>query len=239
MQNKQSKNLLKTNNKQKNVFVGIFFFSYFFLFDIIRVVKLFLEGKLLYVLAQIFFGLNIVAFALTWLQKKKSNMLLLYMLADILFCLHYVCLEKYSATIFVANEALFLLVIYLLQYHGNPKFIPLAVAVTVALDVVACVFTWVDAWTLFPLFATTLAMIGLSIRNIVPSKIVTFVAVTLTMIYLFIIQSIFSACVEAAMVCVAFCGIILSIKHQKKQKETEIEASTKTKNKNIKNEGKI
>lgn len=172
---------------------------------------------MLYVLAQVFFGLCVAIFALTWLQKKKSKMLLLYMTSDIFLCLHYVCMEKFSATIFVANEALLILIIYFLERFDKLKFKPLASGLIILADVIACALMWVDAWALFPLFATTLAIIGMSIKKIVPAKIVAFFAVCLTTTYMFIIHSWFSASVELLMVCVAFAGIIISIVESKKQ----------------------
>ena len=125
---------------------------------------------MLYVLSQILYVMDIIAFGAAQLQKKKGAYILLFALADFLFCLHYLCLESYSAVVFVANETVLLLIIFFIQKYGNNKFTLLASSLTILADIIVCVFTWSSPFVLFALFATSLTCIGMCSKNIVLTK---------------------------------------------------------------------
>jgi len=166
---------------------------------------------MLYVLSQILYITDIIAFAAAQMQKKKSTYILLFMLADFLFALHYLCLESYSAVTFVANETVLLLVIYFIQKYGNNKYTLLASALTIAADITACVLMWSTPLVLFALTATTLTCIGMSSRQIVFSKSLAIVSIICTTIYLYIIHSYVAAIINTCMILVAIYGLVVSI----------------------------
>lgn len=186
---------------------------------------------MLYVLSQILYISDVIAFAAAQLQKKKSVYILLFALADFLFALHYLCLESYSAVIFVGNETVLLIAIYLIQKFGNNKFTILASAITIIADIIACVLLWSTPLVLFALVATSLTCIGMCSKQIVFSKSLAVVSVICTTTYLYIIHSYVAAVVNTCMIFVSITGLVLSIldynKH-KKLNELNNEQTTQT-----------
>ena len=172
---------------------------------------------MLYTLSQILYLSEIAIFATAQLQKKKSIYMLLFALSDFLFALHYLCLESFSAVIFVGNETLLLIIIFFIQKYGNNKYTILASSLTITADIVACVLTWSTPFILFPFVATTLTCIGMCSKNIVLTKSFACVSVTCSTIYLFIIQSFVAAVVNSCIVLVTIAGLILSIIEANKQ----------------------
>ncbi len=174
---------------------------------------------MLYVLSQILYVVNVAFFISALLQKKKIWYVIFYMLADTLFALHYMCLEKYSALIFVLNEAVFIFIAYLIEKFGNPKYTYIAAAVVIVADIIAFIFTYTTPLTYFALFATIFACISVSIHNnMVLTKVFVLISIIFTTTYLFIVPSYVGAAFNVANIFIAIAGLIISIKHHKQQK---------------------
>ena len=175
---------------------------------------------MLFILSQILFFGSVILYITSMLQKKKLFITLCLMGADFCFSMHYLCLEKYSAMIFVVNEMILLLVLYFLQtyYKNDTKITITACVVTIILDIIACAFTFADFIVLFSLFGCIALLVGMCFKNPIIVKSFAVAQVTLITIYLFLIKSTFAGIIEVGLALSTILGLFISIKDYKTKK---------------------
>ncbi|MBR1925705.1 MAG: YgjV family protein [Clostridia bacterium] len=175
---------------------------------------------MLFVLSQILYVGSVLLYTTSMLQKKKILLTLCLMGADFCFSMHFLCLEKHSAMIFVVNEMILLFVLYFLQkYYNNDQTITtIACVFTIIMDIVAFIFTFSEWVVLISLFQCISLLVGLCFRNLIIVKSCAVVQVVLAVIYLFIIGSTLAGIIEIGLALSTILGLFVTIKDYKTKK---------------------
>ena len=175
---------------------------------------------MLFILSQILYVGSVLLYTTSMLQRKKLFLTLCLMGADFCFSMHFLCLEKYSAMIFVVNEMVLLLVLYFLQtYYKNEQKITITACVaTIIADIVACIFTFTEPIVLIVLFECIALLVGMCFKNLIIVKSCASIQVVLAVIYLFVIGSTLAGIIEVGLALSTFLGLFISIKDYKTKK---------------------
>jgi len=175
---------------------------------------------MLFILSQILYVGSVLLYTTSMLQKKKILLTLCLMGADFCFSMHFLCLEKYSAMIFVVNEMILLFALYFLQkyYQNEQKITVIACIFTIILDIIAFIFTFSEWVVLISLFQCISLLIGLCFRNLIIVKSCAVVQVVLAVIYLFVIKSTLAGIIEVGLALSTILGLFVTIKDYKTKK---------------------
>ena len=175
---------------------------------------------MLFILSQILYVGSVILYTTSMLQRKKLFLTLCLMGADFCFSMHFLCLEKYSAMIFVVNEMILLFALYFLQlyFKNDQKITITACVVTILLDIVACIFTFTEPIVLIVLFECIALLVGMCFKNLIIVKSCATIQVVLAVIYLFVIGSTLAGIIEVGLALSTILGLFISIKDYKTKK---------------------
>ena len=124
------------------------------------------------ILADILGGVGVVIAVLLYQQKKRQTMLVYKMLLDIVWALHYCCIGAFSGAAVAVIAALREIVFIKRdpKKKGGIVWLPIFIAVAI----VSTVLTWKNAFSLFTLLASCIAVISFFIGNPKLSRILAF-----------------------------------------------------------------
>ena len=176
----------------------------------------------MYILSQILVGLADLLYVFSMLTKKKLGLLLFLLFSDILFALHYLCLNALTGCITIFIDVAFLIATFLIEKFGNKKYTPIAVALAMLGTIITCIFTWIGPISLLPLFSMLIYLAGMIFSNIVFVKLGAMCRNILNIVYMILIASYVGAGLEFVLMVSAITGIIINIKNKKKQSENSI-----------------
>lgn len=133
------------------------------------------------VLAQFFGFAAIVDSFFIFQQTKRRNMLILKVLQDLLWLVHYVLLACWSA----AATSLICAFRGIVFYHNDKKWAktPLWLAGFIGLYVLSAVLTWEDLFCLFPALSSCLSAVAFWVKDPRHTKVLTLFASASTFIY--------------------------------------------------------
>lgn len=182
----------------------------------------------MYILSQILVGLADLLYVFSMLTKKKTGLLLFLLFSDVLFALHYLCLNALTGCITIFIDVVFLIVTYLIEKFGNKKYTPIAVVCAMIGTIIACIFTWIGPISLLPLFSMLIYLTGMIFSNIVFVKGGAMCRNILNIVYMLLIASYVGAGLEFALMVSAIVGIILNVKNKKKQNDSALQNNQDT-----------
>lgn len=169
----------------------------------------------MYILSQIFVCLADLLYVISMLKKEKKSLVCFLIISDIIFACHYMFLKAWTGagTIFV--DALYLIIIYILEKKNLTKYNLLTTLIAMVVVVVLSILTWVGPISLLPMFAMLFALTGMIFTNVVFVKTGSLIRNTLNVIYMFLITSYFGAGLELCLMASAVIGIFLNLKKNK------------------------
>ena len=170
----------------------------------------------MYILSQVLVGAADSLYICSMLTKKKAGLLLFLLFSDILFALHYLCLNALTGCITIFIDVIFLISIYLIEKFGKKKYVPLAAILAMICTITACIFTWVGPISLLPLFSMLIYLMGMIFTNIIFVKCGAMSRNILNIVYMLLITSYVGAGLEFILMISAIIGIFLNIKSNKK-----------------------
>ncbi len=171
----------------------------------------------MYILSQVLVGLADLLYICSMLTKKKTGLLLFLLVSDILFALHYLCLDAMTGSITIFIDVVFLIAVYLIEKFGNKKYVPIAVILAMIGTIITCIFTWAGPISLLPLFSMLIYLFGMIFSNIIFVKGGAMCRNILNIVYMILITSYVGAGLEFALMISAIVGIILNVRSKKKK----------------------
>ena len=171
-------------------------------------------------LSQVFFVCAIISYFFAVSRKQKMFMSLCFVVTNLFFGLHYLCLEKYSTLFLLANEIVLLIVLAILEKYKLPQRYTIITCLAVlCLHVVAIVVTWTEAISLIPLSASIVFLFSLLFRGVLVTKICTLYTNTAYIIYLSLIGSYVAIFCQCILLIGATMGLIVTIQDIKTKKQ--------------------
>lgn len=170
----------------------------------------------MYILSQVLVVIADILFVASMFTKKKSWLVLLLFLSDIVFASHYLCLDgglTGAITIFI--DSAFLIIMYLLEKFNKTKFNLIPTVITMILTITFSILTWQGAISLLPMFSMLIYLTGMIFTNLVFVKSGALVRNILNIIYMFLITSYIGGSLEICVAISSLVGLILTIKNQK------------------------
>lgn len=165
----------------------------------------------MYILSQILVVISGILFALSYLTKKKSLLLLLNVFNNLFFGCHFLLLKSFTAAYSVFLTIAFFITIYLLEKYKKEKFSFVVVIISLLILIPITVFTWGGMLSLMPTIAVLITFVGSGFKSTLTVKLFYFVSTTLNTIFMFIIHSYFGFGVNVCILIAAIIGIIKEI----------------------------
>lgn len=169
----------------------------------------------MYILSQVFVVISGILFALSYLTKKKSLLLILNVVNNLFFGCHFLLLKSFTAAYSVFLIIVFLIAVYVMEKYKKEKFSFIAVVITSMILIPITIFTWDGLLSLIPTIAVFLTFVGSGFKNTLTVKLFYFVSTVLNTIFMFIIHSYFGFGVNICILITALIGIIVQIKNLK------------------------
>lgn len=174
-------------------------------------------------LSQVFFACAMIGYICAVSQKKKQYMTLLFVITNMFFGLHYLCLEKYGTLILLSHEIVLLITLFLFEKYNIPhKYTILACVIVFVLDVNAIIFTWSEAISLLPLSASIVFLVSLSFKGVLMTKICTLYTNLSYIVYLSLIGSYVAIVCQSVLFVSAVIGLLVTIKDLKTKKQISV-----------------
>ncbi len=174
-------------------------------------------------LSQVFFACAMISYVFAAAQKQKKYMTLLFVVTNLFFGLHYLCLEKYGTLILLSHEIVLLIALYLFEkYNIAHKYTILACVIVFVLDVNAIILTWTEAIGLLPLSASIVFLISLSFRGVLVTKICMLYTNLSYIVYLSLIGSYVAIICQSALFVSAVIGLLVTLKDLKTKKQISV-----------------
>ena len=171
-------------------------------------------------LSQVFFVCAIISYFFAVSRKKKIFMSLCFVVTNVFFALHYLCLEKYSTLFLLANEIVLLIVLAILEKYKLPqKYTIITCVAVLCLHIIAIVVTWTEAISLIPFSASIVFLFSLLFRGVLVTKICTLYTNTAYIIYLALIGSYVAIVCQCILLIGATMGLVVTIKDIKTKKQ--------------------
>ncbi|MBQ9795719.1 MAG: YgjV family protein [Clostridia bacterium] len=171
----------------------------------------------MYILSQISVVLSDALFASTYIVKKKNILLILNVLNNFFFGIHFLLLKSITAAYSVFLTIVFLIAIYLLERFKQEKFsFIISILCSICLIVIT-IFTWDGALALLPVIGIFLVFVGTLFKNTLLVKCFYFISTVLNTIYMFFIHSYFGFALNLVILAIAIFGIINHIRTQNKK----------------------
>ena len=168
----------------------------------------------MYILSQVLVGFADLLYVCSMISKKKSWLVVFLIFSDILFALHYLCLNALTGCFSIFVDVMFLIVIFLLEKFRKEKYNLLATIFAMIAIVAICVLTWNGPISLLPLFSMLIYLTGMIFTNVVFVKAGAMCRNILNIVYMVLITSYVGAGLEFALMLSAIIGIILNIKNK-------------------------
>lgn len=175
------------------------------------------------ILADILGIIGIVVAVLVYQQKQRHSMLLYKMILDLVWALHYCCIGAFSGAAVALIAALREIVFIKRDPRKKGGIIWLPIFVVVA--IVSTVLTWKNAFSIFTLLASCIAVVSFFIGNPKLSRILAFPVSISMLTYDLACGSIAGVINESFSMISSAIGIWRhDIKAQKAEENVEIEA---------------
>ena len=172
----------------------------------------------MYILSQILVVIADSFFVLSMLSKKKIWLVLFLLFSDILFAVHYFCLNAITGSIVIFIDSAFLITMFFLEKYNKEKYTYIAVSLAFVGIIITTIFTWKEISSIFPLLAIGCYLVGMLFKNIIFAKSGALARNIFNIIYLTLIASYVGAGLEFCLMVSAIIGIILSCKRGGKMK---------------------
>lgn len=170
-------------------------------------------------LAQVFFVCAFISYFFAVSSKIKRQVVMWFMITNVFFSLHYLCLEKYSTLLLLTNEIVLLLVLFLLEKYNKPhKYTILTCFIILCCHIVVIVLTWTETISLLPLSASIVFLFCLLFKGVLITKICSLYTNLAYIIYLSLIHSYVAIICQSVLLILATYGLIVTLKDIKTRK---------------------
>ena len=180
----------------------------------------------MYVFSQILVFIADAFFVASMFSKKKTWLVAFLFASDILFASHYLCLGGFTGAITIYVDAVYLIVMFLLEKFNKTKFNLIPTITTMIIMIVSCSLTWQGPISLLPMFSMLIYLTGMIFTNLIFVKAGAMIRNLLNACYMFAIASYVGASLELCLMICALVGVVLAIKHYK-QKSKDISVDNK------------
>ncbi len=185
-----------------------------------------LENNSMYVFSQVLVFIADAFFIASMFSKKKTWLVVLLFASDILFASHYLCLGGATGAITIYVDAVYLVVMFLLEKFNKTKYNLIPTITTMIIMIVSCSLTWQGPISLLPMFSMLIYLTGMIFTNLVFVKSGAMIRNLLNACYMFSIASYIGASLELCLMISALVGIVLTIK-KNKERNANVEISNK------------
>ncbi len=166
-----------------------------------------------YIISQILAVCADISFMLSVLSKKKSRMILFFLINDILFSAHYALLKAYSGAIAILIEGLFMLVSFFTK--DNKTIIKVCMYALCQTGMIAVAVLTFDGFvSLLPIIYMSICIFSVTINGIIFAKASAIIRNIICSTYLILITSYVGAAIEASLLIFSISGLIRSIKNK-------------------------
>ena len=166
----------------------------------------------MFVLSQVFVIISGIIFAISYLFRKKEIILILNVVNNIFFAIHFLVLKSFTASYSVFVIALFSIVIYFIEKYNKEQFQLLFLIISTILICIISIFTWEGPFSLMPTCASISTLIGTVLNKTLIVKFFYLASTILNTIYLFIIHSYFGFAINIGILVIGIVGIINQIR---------------------------
>jgi len=165
---------------------------------------------MVFILSQILVFVSDLFFIISMLNKKKNYLIYYLIVSNILFALHYLCLNAYTGATTIFVDVVYLIIIYFLEKKGKRNYNIFATSGAMILTILISVLTWDNLLSLLPMFAMLTYLTAMMFDNIIIVKSGSLVRNTLNTIYMFLISSYLGAVLGIGLIISTIIGIIMS-----------------------------
>ncbi len=169
----------------------------------------------MYILSQIFVVLSDLLYVVSMQAKKKSLLVFILFVSDVLYGLQYLFLGGITGAIVIFIDSVYLVVIYLLERYNKTKYNLIPTLTAILLTIVCSIITWEGVISLIPMIAMVVSFASMNDKNIIIVKSGALIRNVLNLVYMIILASIFGAIGQVALMIATTIGIIISVKQHK------------------------
>ena len=168
-------------------------------------------------LADILGALGVVVAILLYQQKKRESLLAYKLTLDLIWLVHYILIGAYSGAAVAAIAAFREIVFVKRDPKKSGSIIWLPIFISIA--IITTVLTWKNAFSLFTLFASCIAVISFFIGNPKLSRILAFPVCGCMLTYDVACRSVAGVVNEAVAILSSLVGIIRLDRNNKAKRE--------------------
>ena len=165
----------------------------------------------MYILSQIFVIVSCVLFAMSYLTKRKSIILILGILNNLFFGAHFLLLKSYTASCTVFLTIIFLVVVYFVEKFQKEKYSFVVTIIFLLALIPISIFTWDGTISLFPTFGTIMFFTGTAFHKTLVVKIFYAISNITNTIFMFLIHSYFGCVSNLVIIAFGIYGIVREI----------------------------
>lgn len=168
---------------------------------------------MVYIISQILAVIADISFMLSVLSKKKSRMILFFLINDLLFALHYTLLKAYSGAIAISIEGLFMLFNFLVSERKRSLHV-ISYVFAQLLLILTAIFAFDGFISLLPIIYMSICIFAVTVHGIIFAKASAVIRNILCATYLFLITSYVGAIIESSLLIFSLIGLIKSVKNK-------------------------
>ena len=176
----------------------------------------------MYILSQVLAVIADLIFIIAVLSKRKSKLVFILFISDVLFSIHYFILHALTGAVAILIDALFMSSAYILERckKGRYKFV-IAILAFAGL-VVTGIFAYNGIVSLLPVVYMSICILGVMLNNIIFAKVGALIRNILCATYLLLINSYAGAIIETVLMVATLAGIIMwFIEKRRKSQEAK------------------
>lgn len=168
-----------------------------------------------FVLAQIFGIVALVLICIGYFLKKKSNFLIIQVVANLFYAASFLMLDAKAAGIITLISLVRCIYIYFAEKY-NFKYIYHFLSVFFVFYVLATIFFWSTPFDFVPLITSTLFTIGFALKNMQQMKYVLIIPNVMLVVYNILTKTYTNALLDLLETVVLVVAIIKDAKENKK-----------------------
>ncbi|MBO5954426.1 MAG: YgjV family protein [Clostridia bacterium] len=165
----------------------------------------------MYILSQIFVVVSCVLFAVSYLFKKKSIILIFSILNNLFFGAHFLLLKSYTASCTVFLTIFFLTAVYFVEKLKKENLTILVTVIFLIALIPITILTWSGIISLFPTFGTIMYFTGTTFNKTLFLKIFYLISTISNTIFMYVIHSYFGCASNLLIVAFGIYGLIREI----------------------------